>query len=283
MFNKIFTFILVILIVGTIVYIGYHCFCKSKAETFVPTPAKTPNTESVSPNDDDISVTPGSLPPIRLSLSDASDILSNSLIKQKISLESDGDFCVDNFLPPSVLSELSDGTLSTASDNSRSASLNSINSVTSQSDHIVKPSNVEMDTKTWDDSFGMPLMRKKDSQRYFSQLQKENERYGRSLGKFNKYQTDRSTIIQTDVTIDPFKPSENSSKLSGKTIREIYDKQVEGPKAVPKKIKKQTVRGTIYEDEEENNGGIIRGTKNLVGYGDLDRNVQKSASFGNAF
>lgn len=135
---------------------------------------------------------------------------------------------------------------------------------------------------TWDASFGLPLMSKDEKNKYFSKMQKNHKEYGKSMSEFTKYQTDNSTLIKTDITIDPFKPEHKSATLKGKTIKEIYDEQVAGPKAVPKKIKKKTPSKTIYENESEMNGGEISGTDGLHGF-DGVTGSHKSASFGNEF
>lgn len=143
----------------------------------------------------------------------------------------------------------------------------------------IVPSNV--DTKdpeeTWYSSFGLPLMSDGDKKAFVNKIKKNHKAYQKSLGEYSKYQTDDSTIIKTDVTIDPFK----NEKLVGKAVKDIYDKQVAGPKAKPKKIKNKSDACTIYEDESELNGGSFEGTC-LHGF-DEGSDDYKSAAFGNAF
>lgn len=133
----------------------------------------------------------------------------------------------------------------------------------------------------WDANFGLPLMNQDEKKKYIEKMKKNHKEYEKSLGQFTKYQMDNSTLIKTDITIDPFKPGHKSSSLKGKTVREIYDQQVAGPKPIPKKIKAKTANNIIYEDESELNGGVIKGT-NLRGFDGIN-NGYKSAAFGNEF
>src|SRR5277367_150470 len=110
-------------------------------------------------------------------------------------------------------------------------------------------------------------------------MQQNHKKYEKSVSEFAKYQTDRSTLIQTDTTINPFKPDHRSDQLKGKTVKEIYDTQVAGPRAKPKKIKKKTTNGTTYVDESELNGGAISGTENLHGFDGIG-DSHKTAAFG---
>lgn len=132
----------------------------------------------------------------------------------------------------------------------------------------------------WDSSFGVPLMDKEEKKIFYKKIQDDHQDYQKSLGQFAKYQTDNSTLIKTDVTIDPFKPEKKSDCLKGRSVKEIYDEQVAGPKAIPKKIRSTTCSEIIYEDELEMNGGKIKGT-NLFGFDSSDG--YKTATFGNEF
>lgn len=151
-------------------------------------------------------------------------------------------------------------------------------------DMHLMPSNFDQTdpNETWDESFGLPLMSKEEKKKFFNKMQQNHKKYEKSISEFAKHQTDRSTIIKTDTTIDPFKPDHRSKKLKGQTIKEIYDAQVAGPKAKPKKIKKRTSTTVVYENESELNGGLLAGTKELHGYDGIN-NSHKSADFGNEF
>jgi len=92
---------------------------------------------------------------------------------------------------------------------------------------------------------------------------------------------DRSTIIQTETTINPFRPDHRSKSLRGRAVKDIYDEQVAGPKAKPKRVKKRTQTGVVYENESELNGGIISGTK-MYGFDGIN-DSHKTAAFGNEF
>ena len=147
----------------------------------------------------------------------------------------------------------------------------------------VCPSNlVQTDPEAmWDASFGLPLMNKEDKKKFVSKMQKNHKDFQKSLGQFTQYQTDNRTLIKTDITIDPFKPQHQSKSLKGRTVKDIYDQQVAGPKAKPKRIKSRTATTVIYENEAEMNGGKIKGT-NLCGF-DGTNDGFKSAEFGNEF
>lgn len=141
--------------------------------------------------------------------------------------------------------------------------------------HSTDSSNAE---ETWDSSFGIPLATKVQHQSHANDLIKNHQEYSNSFGKFNSYLTDDSTILKTDITIDPFKP-ESKSKTSNRTIKDIYDEQVQGPKPKPKKIKKITKDNVVYENDSEMNGGNVMGT-NLTGF---DGGQFSNACFGNQF
>ena len=64
-------------------------------------------------------------------------------------------------------------------------------------------------------------------------------------------------------------------------ISDIYDKQVEGPKSIPKKIKHMGSNNIVYENESGMNGGKILGA-NLHGFSGYTE-FHKSANFGNEF
>lgn len=112
----------------------------------------------------------------------------------------------------------------------------------------------------WDANFGLPLMDKNEKQKYIKEMHKNHKEYQKSLGKFTQYQTDDNTLIQTDTTINPFKPTKCNQSLKGLTVREIYDKQVAGPITKSKKIKSRSDNKITYENEIEMNGGKIKGT-----------------------
>lgn len=117
------------------------------------------------------------------------------------------------------------------------------------SDSIKKihPSNQNIDSeKVWDANFGLPLMTSEEKQKYVTKIQKNYKEYEKSLGKFVKYQTDDNTVTKPD-TINPFDPNQ-ANIFKDKTIKEIYDKQVEGPRAKPKKVKYTTPYSIEYED-----------------------------------
>ncbi|XWV26076.1 hypothetical protein QJ857_gp1004 [Tupanvirus soda lake] len=163
-------------------------------------------------------------------------------------------------------------------------SVSSVSSVRSPSPmQTICPSNLDQSDPEamWDASFGLPLMTKEDKKKFISKMQKNHKDFQKSLGQFTQYQMDDSTIIKNDTTIDPFKPDHRSKSLKGRTVKEIYDEQVAGPKAKPKRIKTQTATTTIYEDETEINGGKIKGT-NLHAFDGINDGF-KTAAFGNEF
>jgi hypothetical protein len=145
------------------------------------------------------------------------------------------------------------------------------------------PSNLETNDSgdTWDSSFGLPLMSQRERADYFVKMMDNHKKFDTSMGEFYDYLTDQSTVIKTDTTIDPFKPSIRSGNLKGKAVSDIYDEQVAGPQAKPKKIKFKNEMGTTYMDESEMNGGKISGT-NLFGFNGYIEQC-KPASFGNEF
>jgi len=147
----------------------------------------------------------------------------------------------------------------------------------------INPSNLDSVSpeETWDASFGLPLMSKDEKRDYFAQMQKNHKKYENSISDFAKYQMDRSTIIQTETTINPFRPDHRSKSLRGRAVKDIYDEQVAGPKAKPKRVKKRTQTGVVYENESELNGGIISGTK-MYGFDGIN-DSHKTAAFGNEF
>jgi|SRR5271154_3403186 len=147
----------------------------------------------------------------------------------------------------------------------------------------INPSNLDSVSpeETWDASFGLPLMSKDEKRDYFAQMQKNHKKYENSISDFAKYQMDRSTIIQTETTINPFKPDHRSKSLRGRAVKDIYDEQIAGPKAKPKRVKKRTRTGIVYENESELNGGTISGTK-MHGFDGIN-DSHKTAAFGNEF
>lgn len=146
------------------------------------------------------------------------------------------------------------------------------------------PSNVDQTdpTDTWDSSFGLPLMSAAEKRDYFYKMQENHKKLEKSMGEFTDYQMDRSTVIKTDTSIDPFKPSHHRSSLQDQTIKDIYDSKVSTYKAKPKKILKKTKSETVYQHESELNGGNINGTKGLHGFDGIGDSF-KAASFGNEF
>lgn len=147
----------------------------------------------------------------------------------------------------------------------------------------VLPSNLEFNNPEdkWDSSFGIPLMNPKEQADYFVKMMNNYKKYGTAVGDFYEYQTDNSTLIKSDVFIDPFKPSTKSKNLKGVAVSEIYDESVKGPVAKPKKIKSINGSTVVYEDESEMNGGKIMGT-NLSGFNGYAES-HRPASFGNEF
>jgi hypothetical protein len=148
----------------------------------------------------------------------------------------------------------------------------------------VIPSNVDQTdpNDTWDSSFGLPLMSADEKRDYFNRMQQNHKKLEKSLGEFTEYQMDRSTVIKTDTSIDPFKPCHHSPSLQDQTIKDIYDSQVSTYKAKPKKVLKTTKSETVYQHESELNGGKINGTKGLHGFDGIG-DTFKAASFGNEF
>uniref|UniRef100_A0A6G6ABM8 Uncharacterized protein n=1 Tax=Borely moumouvirus TaxID=2712067 RepID=A0A6G6ABM8_9VIRU len=158
---------------------------------------------------------------------------------------------------------------------------NSIDSESiSNEDNNVVPSNLPDDAENiWHSNFGKPLLTQQEKNKFTHKIQKDHKNYEKCLGQFVKYQMDDSTVIKTDITIDPFKKP-NDPNLKNMTIKDIYDKQVSGPKAKPKNIKNTVGNTVTYDDESELNGGFIKGT-NLQGFdGASDF---KSAAFDNEF
>jgi hypothetical protein len=182
---------------------------------------------------------------------------------------------------PKCLSSIYDDTkIDSISTNS---SISDVSGENDDPNYKIHPSNLEQidPEDTWDASFGLPLMSKEEKNEYFNKMQQNFKTYSNAVDDFGKYQMDRSTVIETDVTINPFKPDHRSHQLKGKPIKEIYDEQVAGPKAKPKKIKSITNTGITYDDESELNGGKLMGG-NLIGF-DGVTGSHKSASFGNEF
>jgi hypothetical protein len=142
-------------------------------------------------------------------------------------------------------------------------------------------SNIDAE-QTWDASFGFPLMSKNEKNKFFAEMQKNHKKYEKSIDQFSKQKSDRSGVIKSTTTIDPFKPDYRSNSLKGRQIKDIYDEQVQGPRAVPKKIKYQTSRCTMYEDESTLNGGTVKGSANLHPYNGISGS-HKTAAFGNEF
>lgn len=167
-----------------------------------------------------------------------------------------------------------------------------INSLSPKSDIINNGMEIELDSdimpcnhlspeEKWDAHFGLPLMNKEEKKKYTNKILKDHKLYGNSLGKFTEYQMDRNTINQNETTINPFKPNHQSCQLKNKTIKEIYDEQVAGPKPIPKKIEKITKDGITYQNESELNGGRLKGTY-LKAFDNIN-DPYKNATFGNEF
>ena len=135
--------------------------------------------------------------------------------------------------------------------------------------------------QAWYSNFGLPLMAADEKKKFYAKMQKNHKNYENALGEFTKYQTDSSTIIKTDTTINPFAPEKRSNRLKGKAIKDIYDEKTAGPKAKPKKIRKRTDAGVTYEDESEMNGGFVCGST-LHGFDGVNDDY-KMAAFGNEF
>ncbi|AKI80042.1 hypothetical protein QJ850_gp657 [Acanthamoeba polyphaga mimivirus] len=134
------------------------------------------------------------------------------------------------------------------------------------------PSNLEDDTNNyWDSSFGLPLATDEEKNKFAKQIKKNHKNYEKALGNFTKHKTDDNIIIKTDTTIEMFKSpytsDEDETELQRKprTVKDIYDNKVAGPKAKPKKIKYKTANMVMYENENEMNGGFIKGT-NIHGF-----------------
>lgn len=163
-------------------------------------------------------------------------------------------------------------------------SLNSLNSSDHNNINNVIPYNKAIDNANdpeslWDSTFGLPLMNDKDKKKFASKMHRNHQNYQKSFNKFTKYQLDNETLIKNDLTIDPFKTDKPEYK--NKSIKDIYDQKVAGPKTKPKKIKRCTPNTIVYEDEVEMNGGNIKGT-NLHGFDGITDSY-KSAAFGNEF
>lgn len=159
------------------------------------------------------------------------------------------------------------------------------NKVLIELDDDVKPFGDDIDQNnvedTWDTSFGLPLMNPLEKKKFFQKMQQNHKKFGQSMSEFMDYKTDRSTIIKTETTIDPFKPDHRSEFLKGKPISDIYDSQVSTIKAKPKNVKRSNKNSVEYEDESELNGGKLSGS-NLLGFDGVSGDF-KTAAFGNAF
>jgi hypothetical protein len=137
--------------------------------------------------------------------------------------------------------------------------------------------------ESWDSNFGVPLITKEEGRQHFVKIQKSNRKYEQSMSDFSEYQIDKDAIVEPEIKINPFKPTETSDLFTGQKIKDIYDAQVANPKAKPKKIKKVTPELITYENESVNNGGILCGSKNLRGTDYQKINTFGNAAFGNAF
>lgn len=176
----------------------------------------------------------------------------------------------------SILSQISSDSIMSNESSVSNGSLHD-NNITNK----VVPSNLPFENAEdlWHSSFGKPLLSQNEKNKFSEKIKQDHEEYEKCLGQFSKYQMDNNTIIKTDVTIDPFKKSDEN-KLKNMSVKDIYDRQVAGPQIKPKNIKKTNNHSTIYEDESEMNGGFIKGTQ-LHGFdGASDF---KSAAFDNEF
>ena len=134
---------------------------------------------------------------------------------------------------------------------------------------------------SWDSSFGLPLMSKQEQTDYVARMINNHKKFNGSISEFFEYVTDQGAILKTDITINPFSQANGAKKLRGKTVGEIYDEQVSGPQAVPKKIKRVGSSETYYENESALNGGEFPGT-HLRAF-DSHAPSCRPASFGNEF
>lgn len=167
--------------------------------------------------------------------------------------------------------------------NKSNKQVNRLQTIPNSNNPLPLPSNLEQDNSgdQWDSNFGVPLYTKDEQKIFVEKMQRNMENYARSLGDMVQYQTDKNIIIKTDTTIDPFKPPlTQRNSFQGRTIKEIYDEQVAGPRAIPKRIKQKTPTTIIYENESEMNGGAISG--NLYGFDGI-KDEFKCASFGDEF
>lgn len=153
-------------------------------------------------------------------------------------------------------------------------------------DQILSPDKNKIDEsdidKSWYTMFDKPLMTNNEKKQYYDKVSKNYKDYEKSLDQFGKYQTDDSTVIKTDITIDMFAPEKiNNNNKTGTTIKDIYNEMVKAPTAKPKKIKCKNPENIIYEDESEMNGGNISGS-NLTGYDGINDEYQM-ANFNDDF
>ena len=83
---------------------------------------------------------------------------------------------------------------------------------------------------------------------------------------------DKNLLNQYDSLLDIYKANPNDKRLVGLKIKDIYDKETENPKALPKK-KIMKKNGMIYyKDETEMNGGVLNGSNGMIGYSN-DENI----------
>lgn len=126
----------------------------------------------------------------------------------------------------------------------------------------------------WDAQFGVPLLSKQYQEKFKKGMLKKHQNYGNSLDEYTKYVMDNESMIEPNEEINP-------KDFYGKTIQEVYDKQTARIKPKNKKIKYQNSDITIYEDENEMNGGKMKGT-NVTGFNGASGKY-KSADFANEF
>lgn len=274
------TFFLIIIIIGILAYVYYKKANVLDNQYITPKkPTKKPTKKSTKkPNKKNKNNKHKSPVPISLSLSPIKTLSPSISINDTYVND---DYTNDTETTDNT-EESDDLTNSILNDNLRGINTDNENTGNATGNDVC-PCNLDMTNPEdlWDSNFGLPLMTKDEKNSFVAKMQQNNRDYQKSLGQFTKYQMDDSTLIKTDITIDPFKPEHLSGTLKGRSIREIYDEQVAGPKVIPKKIKSKTFGLTIYENETENNGGHIKGTS-LYGYDGIN-NEPQSAYFGNQF
>lgn len=133
----------------------------------------------------------------------------------------------------------------------------------------------------WDSAFGVPLIKNSDKKMFAKKMQKKYRNYEKSLGDFAAYQLDNDSMIKGEFAIDPFDTTDKFTKLTGRSVKDVYDEQVAGPKFKKKTVKYVTDSCVYYEDEDELTGGPLKGT-NLSAYNN-DGNTYGQAQFNDEF